>query len=122
MLFRSSNVIGIQPPKTTVIWGKRQDESELPEEEFPEEEWPEEPEEPFPFPAPTPSNVIDIQPPKTTVIWGKRQDDGTEEPELPEEEFPEEEWPEEPEDMFGEEGREWCKTAAKCVENFEKSV
>jgi hypothetical protein len=118
--------IGIQPPKATVIWGKRQYEEdpqptpepapevpEASEEPFPEDpefpefpedpEFPEFPEEPaFPpinFPLPTPKNSIGIQPPTATVIWGKRQDEPEPStvPELPEDpEFPEE--PEFPED------------------------
>jgi hypothetical protein len=118
---KPSNVIGITPPKSTVIWGKRQfeyddgddpeepipeePEEPTPEEPFPEDPFPEEPEDPFPsVPDTKPSNVIGITPPKSTVIWGKRQfeyDDGDdpEEP-IPEEPFPEDPFPEEPEDPF----------------------
>lgn len=79
------NSIGIQPPTATVIWGKRQEETEpIEEPKIPDDEFPEEPEEPVP--APTQPNTIGLEPPVATVIWSKRQDDDfPEDPDFPEE-------------------------------------
>lgn len=123
-----SNSIGIQPPRNTIIWGKRQfeyepeptgepetpvesEEPELEEPEWPEEdpEWPEDDDESGgtiimpPGVIPTPGNSIGIQPPKATIIWGKRQfeyePEPTEGPQAPEPEEPDVEEPEpEPEE------------------------
>ncbi|KAF2786681.1 hypothetical protein K505DRAFT_398304 [Melanomma pulvis-pyrius CBS 109.77] len=86
-----SNVIGITPPKYTIIWGKRQDDEPEPTASPEEPEFPEFPEFP-PLPLPTPPSQITLLPPKYSISWGKRQD----EPEPTA--FPEEPLPEEPED------------------------
>lgn len=104
--FTPPNTIGIQPPKVSFSWGKRQEDEPLPTDfpDFPEDpefpEFPEEPNNPITQPAPpvfTPPNTIGIQPPKVSFSWGKRQDEPepTDFPDFPEDpEFPE--FPEEP--------------------------
>jgi hypothetical protein len=76
------NSVGLDPPTVTVIWGKRQEETDPNED-------PEDPQGPIeitPAPVPTQPNSVVLNPPTATVIWGKRQDqtDPTGEPVDPE--------------------------------------
>ncbi|KAF1973013.1 hypothetical protein BU23DRAFT_141273 [Bimuria novae-zelandiae CBS 107.79] len=69
------NSIGIQPPKFSFSWGKRQEDEPKPTD-FPEAENPgEEANNPIGFPSAPPApppNSIGIQPSKVSFGWGKR--------------------------------------------------
>ncbi|KAF2199702.1 hypothetical protein GQ43DRAFT_105861 [Delitschia confertaspora ATCC 74209] len=89
--FIPPNSVGIQPPRYTISWGKRQFDYEPTAEPLPVptdeptdepiDDPEEDPTDDFPLPtiAPPP-NSVGIQPPKATIIWDKRQDESEPEP------------------------------------------
>ncbi|KAF2007369.1 hypothetical protein P154DRAFT_393598, partial [Amniculicola lignicola CBS 123094] len=72
--------IGLQPPKATIIWGKRDAEAD-PQDSIglhtPAISWGKRQDitEIPVLPGPTPTDEISMNPPEATVSWGKRDDD-----------------------------------------------